>query len=79
MIKWLDEHLVDGWRDSWRWFSVQFAGVAGATVFAYPDLILQLIMLLSNDARIQSAAILVTLGVIVIRLWDQEDKDDSES
>lgn len=78
MIEWLDKHLIDDWRDSWRFMSVQFAGVVGATVVAYPDLILQLIMLLSSDRKIQAAAIIGTLVVILIRLWGQGDKEEED-
>lgn len=85
MIKWLDNHLVKGWRGSWQWFSIQTAAVAaavGGVVTASPELLLQLVMFLPEGGWLRTvliAAVVLTMFVVpaIARLWDQEDRDDA--
>jgi hypothetical protein len=42
MIDWLDKHLVPGWREAWKRWSVRFGAMAGAsiaTMLAQPDIL----------------------------------------
>lgn len=78
MIDFLDKHLVEGWRDSWRWFSVQAAAVGGtaaATVAAYPDLLITLAAMLGGTPQLQAVVIALVMVVVALRLWNQEDAD----
>lgn len=73
---WLDKHLVPKWRQSWRFSTVQLAAVVGTTVATYPDLVIQLIAQLVDHPHLRALAILGTLAVILLRLWNQEAPDE---
>jgi len=81
MFKWLDEHLVPEWRDSWRWFSVQstaLAGTAAATIAAYPDLLVMLASFLGGTPRLQALVAAFVIIVIALRLWNQGVEDEQD-
>lgn len=75
--KWLTERLVADWRSSWRWLSVQLAGLVSLVVgfiFADPEILMRLLNLLTPEARVMispfvSLALLVV--VVGVRLWKQ--------
>lgn len=78
MKDWLDTHLVAGWQDSWRWFSMQalaVGGTAAATVAAYPDLLITLAAMLGGTPRLQAVVVACVIGVIALRLWNQGADD----
>lgn len=81
IIDWLDRHLVAGWRDSWRWASVQFVPVLTAAMMAiaaYPDLIVMLAGMLGGSGRLQALVLVVALVIVAARLWDEEEHDGDE-
>lgn len=80
MKDFLEKHLVPEWRDSWRWFSVQSAAVAGtaaATVAGYPELLVTLSAMMGGTPELQALVIAFVIVVIALRLWNQE-ADDGE-
>lgn len=80
-MNWLDEHLVEGWQDSWRWFSTQslaLGGTATAIAAGYPDLIISLAAMMGGTPRLQAAVVAVVLAMIVLRLWNQSEETTDE-
>jgi hypothetical protein len=83
MIEWLDRHLITGWRESWRFSSVQMAAVASAitgTIAASPDLLLSMISFLPSNHWLRLVIIAAVVLVVFIlptvaRLWDQGAAD----
>lgn len=83
-IKWIDDHFVPNWRESWRWMSVQstlFYGATASTVIANADVLIALTGLLpeSNWARVAIALTVLVFTVVipwVMRVWDQQEKTD---
>lgn len=81
IIDWLDRHLVEGWRESWRWASMQFVPVLTAAMMAiaaYPDLLVMLAAMLGGSGRLQALVLVIALVIVAVRLWDQEQDDDEE-
>lgn len=82
MMNWLDNHLVEGWRDSWRWFSVQATaaiGAIGAAIAAQPELLALVAGFLGGGAVLQGIVLLAAFAIIALRLWNQtEEVDDGE-
>lgn len=79
MMEWLDRHLVPGWRDSWRWWGNQATvawGAVSAAVVAVPDGLPQLAMLMGGAPRLQAVIVGISLLIIVLRMWNQEDSND---
>lgn len=67
MIGWLDKHLVPGWRDAWRRWSVWAAASAGAgvsAILAQPHLLFTLLNYMPADPT-QRAVAAVGIGAIV--------------
>lgn len=87
MIKWLENKLVAGWRDAWRWASVQLAAVAAiiaGVLTAHPEILIGLIAFLpSGGLRLLVAAgvALVVFGApLLTRLWQEyEEAHDGEA
>lgn len=81
---WLDRHLVDNWRSSWQFTSVQLAALVSATggvIAASPDLLLSLVHFLPETGWLRPALIAAVVTVMfvvpwVLRVWRQEDKAD---
>ncbi len=81
LIDWLDRYLVDGWRDSWRWLSVQLVPVLTAAMMAiaaYPDLLVSLTAMLGGSGRLQALVLVIALVIVAVRLWNQESEDGEE-
>lgn len=81
LIEWLDKHLVEGWRESWRWASMQFVPVFTAAMMAiaaYPDLLVLLAGMLGGSGRLQALVLVFALVIVAMRLWDQEQDDGEE-
>jgi len=81
MIEWLDAHLVPGWRESWRWFSVQAAlvfGAIGTAIAGNPELLPLLAAMLGGSEIVQAIVLAAAFAVIVLRFWNQE-ADDGET
>lgn len=75
---WLDNHLVPGWRDGWRWWSNQAlfaAGVFGSMVAASPDLLIQLSAMLGGASHVQALVISAVILILVLRMWNQGKTD----
>lgn len=76
-MNWLKERLVDDWRSSWKWLSVQLAAVATFLIgwlLTYPEIILQTLNMLPSELRPWCPP-LVSFGlfavVLAARLWKQ--------
>jgi hypothetical protein len=84
--KWIDDHFVPNWRESWRWMSVQSMWAYGATasvVVANADVLIALTGLLpeSNWGRLVAALTVLTFTVIIpwaMRLWNQQERTDEQ-
>jgi len=77
MNHFLNRRLVEGWRSSWRWLSVQLAGLAGlvaAWIFAEPLQLLQILSMIPAEVRVRLSPLVTVVVVAVVvgaRLWKQ--------
>lgn len=77
IARWLDQHLVPGWRGSWAWWGNQAALVVGAialTISSYPDLLIALASMLGGTPELQAGIIGITMLIITLRMWDQREQ-----
>ena len=81
MIEWIDKHLVENWREAWRWASVRGAGAFAAVVGALaanPDLLLSVIAFMPTEATQRAfmavgVALVAFFGPTILRVWRQGD------
>ena len=85
LIDWLDDHLVSGWRSSWRWWSTQvqfvLATIGGLFGGHAAMIALGLAGVTQNNAlRIAlmiGVGVVWFLGAVGVRLWKQPEKPSS--
>lgn len=78
-IKWIDDHFVPNWRESWQWFSVHSevaAGTVATVVAGYPDILPQLAALMGGTPRLQALVVAFVIITLVLRLWNQQETED---
>lgn len=79
LADWLDKKLIPQWRSSWRFSSVQLVTALGTLIATYPDLFIQVLTTMVQHPLARLTAVVGTLVVILIRLWNQQGSDDEQT